>query len=79
MSCAATASSWVPFIKKSVVASRAAASLFSTSQPKAEEQPEMAPAQRQAAINELKKPNLLERTAQMIAQSGGKRIRYGCT
>jgi DNA primase (bacterial type) len=39
-------------------------------QPKPEQQPEMTPAQRQAAINELKKPNLLQRAAQMIEQSG---------
>lgn len=39
-------------------------------QPKQEQQPEMTPAQRQAAINELKKSNLLQRTAQMIHESG---------
>jgi len=39
-------------------------------QPKQDKQPEMTPAQRQAAINELKKPNLLQRTSQLIAMSG---------
>jgi DNA primase len=39
-------------------------------QPRAEQQPEMSAAQRQTAINELKKPNLLARTSQLIAMSG---------
>ena len=39
-------------------------------QPKQEQQPEMTPVQRQAAISELKKPDLLRRTAQMIRESG---------
>jgi hypothetical protein len=39
-------------------------------QPKQEPLPELTTAQREAAISELKKPNLLQRTAQMIHQSG---------
>lgn len=39
-------------------------------QPRADEQPQMSAAQRQAAISELKKPNLLARTSQLIAMSG---------
>jgi DNA primase len=39
-------------------------------QKKPESQPEITPAQRQAAINELQKPNLLKRTSEMIALSG---------
>lgn len=39
-------------------------------QPKQEQLPELTAAQRQAAISELKKPKLLERTAQMIRESG---------
>ena len=39
-------------------------------QPKQEQLPEMSPAQKQSAINELKKPNLLQRTSQLIAMSG---------
>jgi DNA primase len=39
-------------------------------QTKGEQQPEMTAAQRQTAINELKKPNLLARTSQLIAMSG---------
>ncbi len=37
---------------------------------KVEQQPEMTAAQRQGAISELKKPNLLARTSQLIAMSG---------
>ena len=39
-------------------------------QPKEKPQHELTPAQRTAAINELKKPNLLQRTAEMIALTG---------
>lgn len=39
-------------------------------QKKPEEQQELTPAQRQAAITELQKPNLLQRTSEMIALSG---------
>ena len=39
-------------------------------QPKEKAQHELTPAQRTAAINELKKPNLLQRTAEMIALTG---------
>jgi DNA primase len=39
-------------------------------QKKPDEQPEMTAAQRQAAITELQKPNLLQRTSEMIALSG---------
>ena len=39
-------------------------------QKKPEEKPEMTAAQRQAAINELQKPNLLQRTSEIIALSG---------
>lgn len=39
-------------------------------QPKEKPQHELTPAQRTAAINELKKPNLLHRTAEMIALTG---------
>jgi DNA primase len=39
-------------------------------QPKPEQKQEMTAAQRQAAITELKKPNLLQRTSQLIEQSG---------
>ncbi len=39
-------------------------------QKKPEQQPEMTAAQRQAAITELQKPNLLQRTSEMIALSG---------
>ncbi len=39
-------------------------------QPKPEERAAMTAAQRQTAINELKKPNLLQRTSQLIEQSG---------
>jgi DNA primase len=39
-------------------------------QPKQELLPEMSTAQKQAAINELRKPNLLQRTQQLIALSG---------
>jgi len=39
-------------------------------QPKEKTQYELTPAQRTAAINELKKPNLLHRTAEMIALTG---------
>lgn len=39
-------------------------------QRKSEQQPEITAAQRQAAINELQKPNLLQRTGEMIALSG---------
>jgi len=39
-------------------------------QPKEKAQHELTPAQRTAAINELKKPNLLHRTAEMIALTG---------
>jgi DNA primase catalytic core len=39
-------------------------------QPKQEPLPELTAAQREVAISELKKPNLLQRTAQMIHQSG---------
>ena len=39
-------------------------------QPKQEQLPELTAAQKQAAISELKKPKLLERTAQMIKESG---------
>jgi len=39
-------------------------------QPKQEQLPELTASERQAAISELKKPNLLERTAQMIKQTG---------
>jgi DNA primase len=39
-------------------------------QPKEKPQHELTPAQRTAAVNELKKPNLLNRTAEMIALTG---------
>lgn len=39
-------------------------------QPKEKPQHELTPAQRTAAVNELKKPNLLHRTAEMIALTG---------
>ena len=39
-------------------------------QPKQEQLPELTPAQRQAAVSELKKSNLLQRTSQLIQQSG---------
>ena len=39
-------------------------------QPKKEDKPELTPIQRQAAINELQRPSLLQRTAQLIAASG---------
>lgn len=39
-------------------------------QPKQEEQLQLSEAQKQAAISELRKPKLLERTAQMIKESG---------
>lgn len=39
-------------------------------QPRLEQKELMTTAERQAAINELKKPNLLQRTSQLIAQSG---------
>jgi DNA primase len=39
-------------------------------QPKPEQLPELTTTQKQAAISELKKPNLLQRTAQMIKESG---------
>jgi DNA primase len=39
-------------------------------QPKQEQQPELTAVQREAAISELKRPNLLLRTAQMIHESG---------
>jgi DNA primase catalytic core len=39
-------------------------------QPKQEQLPELTAAEKQAAISELKKPNLLQRTAQMIRESG---------
>jgi DNA primase len=39
-------------------------------QPKEKQQHELTPAQRTAALNELKKPNLLHRTADMIALTG---------
>jgi DNA primase len=39
-------------------------------QPKLEQKETMTAAERQAAINELKKPNLLQRTSQLIGQSG---------
>jgi len=39
-------------------------------QPKEKAQHELTPAQRRAAVNELKKPNLLHRTAEMIALTG---------
>jgi DNA primase/predicted transcriptional regulator len=39
-------------------------------QPKQEALPEMSATQKQAAVNELKKPNLLQRTSQLIAMSG---------
>lgn len=39
-------------------------------QPKPEQKEVMTAAQRQAAIGELKKPNLLQRTSQLIAESG---------
>jgi len=39
-------------------------------QPKQEQLPELTTSERQAAISELKKPNLLQRTAQMIKESG---------
>jgi len=38
--------------------------------PKEKPQQELTPAQRAAAVNELKKPNLLQRTAEMIALTG---------
>lgn len=39
-------------------------------QPKQEERPQLTEVQKQAAISELKKQNLLQRTAQMIRESG---------